>query len=382
MLKVLHVNDGDLDDPRIVNAAITGTKNGYAASFCGIRQNSRLTTTAFTDMKWINGFPAKARIARRSIPIFGRYWPWYPYPAYATQIEKELKHVIEEVRPDIIHAHNIFAAHYLSTFGIPMVLDDHELYSVYIHAKYESRQSIRDRVIRYIMEKRWREWERELGEEYPIITVNERIAEHHRSYCKNVFVVPNYPTQDTIRWMQFNEVHKNELCSVYIGTDTPENPTPVRDIRGLYDLFAENGKIETGMLARIGVSSPNTSRIRSFGFLPMEEAYKIMQEKCHIGLVPWHRHWFHDYCTPNKVCEYAHCGLWLIITDDISPIINEFRNLCDTIKDYDELSALLGHYNANPDELNAKRRKSLKYAQDNLIWEKEEHKILDAYKKA
>jgi glycosyltransferase involved in cell wall biosynthesis len=374
-LKILHINDGDLDDPRIVNAAITGKKAGYDVYFCGTNHSTPLSTDAFADLKQID-FTRKARLARPLIS-FLNYWPWYPYPHEARRVKRQLKHVIDQIRPDLIHAHNIFAGYYASSFGIPMVLDDHELYSVEVKAEYAEATGVKARMKARLKGGRWETYEHELGVRHPIITVSEKIADHHKQYCQSVFVVPNYPLQNAIKLINFANATKGNVQSVYLGRDSVLNPSSFRDITHLHEIFSDRRHV--GNLARIGVATPTTTTIRSFGLLRMEDAYTIMQQQCHIGLVPWHRHWFHEYCVPNKVFEYAHCGLWLITIDDILPVVNDFGSLCDTFGNYEELSNLLEYYNTHPDELNEKRLRSLKHAQTDLIWEKVEHKILEAY---
>lgn len=378
-LKVLHAHDSDLDDPRIISAAATGKKAGYDQYFCGMNLDSTLSTDVFTEMKWID-FSTPARVAKHFIPFVERYWNWYPYPRHAIWLERQLKQVIDEVRPDIIHAHNIFVAHYASDFGIPIVLDDHEFYSLHAIAKHERDTGFVNRMKMKLKYKRWSEWERQIGERYPIITVSNSIAEHHKQYCSHVFVIPNYPSKSSIEYNGFNEAKRNALCSAYVGADQVFRPNPIRNITGLYDIFNRNSGI--GRLVRIGVMSPNNSRIRSYGYIPLTDAYRILQQQCHVGLLPWAKHWFHKYCCPNKVYEYAHCGLWLITISDLSSVIEDFGSLCDRFDTYDELTSLLEHYNDNPEELNKKRLMTLKNAQSNFIWEKEERKVLEAYKLA
>lgn len=378
-LKVLHVHDSDLDDPRIINAAATGKKAGYEPYFCGYYMDATIDTDVFTATKWVK-FSDRARVAKHFIPLLEKYWKWYPYPQHAIWLERQFKEVIDEVRPDIIHAHNIFAAHYAAPSGLPMVLDDHEFYSLHAIAKHERDTGFLDRMKMKLKHKRWNEWEREIGERYPIITVSKPIAEHHKQYCSHVFVIPNYPSKTSIEFNGFNEAKKNMLCSAYVGADQVFRPNPIRNITGLYDIFNKNDK--TGKLIRIGVLSPNNSRIRSYGYIPLTDAYRILQRECQIGLIPWAKHWFHKYCCPNKVYEYAHCGLWLITINDLSPVMEDFGSLCDSFDKYDELASLLGYYNENPEELNKKRTVVLKHAQNNFIWEKEERKVLEAYKLA
>lgn len=377
-LKVLHINDGDLDDPRIISAALTGKKVGYDEYFCGENQGRGLNTNVFSQMRWIK-IPNRARISKCVHKSIDTIWKWYPYPQHALLLKQQLKNVVDEIRPDIIHAHNIFVAHVASEFGIPLVLDDHEFYSLHIKAQNQGMR-FRKRILAKIKEKLWSQWERELGQRHPIITVSSQIANHHKRYCKNTFVVPNYPNENTIKFDSFIESSKGKLCSAYLGRDSEQDPSSVRNITGLHDLFSTHENI--GKLLRIGVSEPNTQRIRSEGLLRMNEAYKMLNQSSHIGLLPWYRHWFHQYCNPNKVYEYAHCGLWLITIDDLKPVIDDFGSHCDTFHDYEELTSLLEYYNVHTDELNEKRKCSVKHAQDNFIWEKHEQKILEAYKVA
>lgn len=377
-LKVLHISDSDLDDPRIVSAAVTGNNAGYDEYFCGENKGHTFKTDAFTKFIWIT-IPSRARIAKEMPGVLGRYWTLYPYPRHALELERQIRKAVEETRPDIIHAHNIFTAHHASKLGIPMVLDDHELYSMHIKAQNENA-GLQKRIISGLKYDLWSQWEIDLGEKHPVITVSEQIAQHYRKFCKNAFVVPNYPNANTIRFDGMSEASKGMLCSAYLGRDLEESPNSVRNISGLHKVFS--GTQNTGNLLRIGVSEPNTSRIKSVGLLKMDDAYKTLNREAHIGLVPWKKHWFHEYCNPNKVYEYAHCGLWLAVTDDLKPVLDDFGKHCDKFSSHEELANLLVRYNDNPEELNRKRHASLEHARKNMVWEKVESRVLDAYKAA
>lgn len=375
-LKILHLTDGSIDDFRIINAALTGKKSDHRVYFCGEKPRTNFTTNIFEDVQWIK-ISNRARVSERLLSGIDQFWPFYPYPKHALSLQKQIKQCVEKIKPDIIHAHNIFVAYHSLNLKIPLVLDDHELYSVEIKANSKNF-SWKRKFTANLKEGLWKKWEQKIGEKHPIIAVSKTIAQHHKKYCKNVFVVPNYPTKNSIEMKKFIESTKDNMCSVYLGTDS-EDLNSIRNIRGLHEIFSS--KKDVGFLKRIGVSSPNNSKIQSFGFIPMREAYKIMQKYCHVGLLPWHHHWFHQYCCPNKVYEYAHNGLWLITIDDLTPVIDDFGKHCDKFSSYDNLSSLLEFYNQNPDDLNKKRRDILNFAKDNLIWEKNEDKILDAYKK-
>jgi len=377
-IKILHLTDGGLDDSRIIKAATTGKNSGHEVYYCGEKPRTNFKTDIFKETHWIN-VSDRARVSDLLITGLDNIWPFYPYPKHALSLRKQIKRAIEKIRPDIIHAHNIFVAYHSMNLGIPLVLDDHELYSVEIKASKENSTQ-KKKSAANLKESIWKRWEYKIGEKHPIITVTNPIADHHKKYCKKVYVVPNYPEKSLTQLKDLNDAIKGELCSVYIGTDSVDNSIPIRNIFGFHDIFF-SGK-DVGFLKRIGVSSPNNSKIQSFGFIPMKEAYQIMQISCHIGLLPWRHHWFHKYCCPNKVYEYAHNGLWLITIDDLKPVTDDFGKYCDKFSSYEQLASLLEFYNQNPDVLNQKRRDILDFAKNNLIWEKNESKILDAYKNA
>jgi glycosyltransferase involved in cell wall biosynthesis len=360
----------------VLKAATTGKKNGKKVFFAGEKPSKLVTKDFFDEIRWIK-IPKMGRVAATFGGTIGQVWPLYPYPKQALDLKNQIKKVVNELRPDIIHAHNIFVGIHALDAGIPMVLDDHELYSVNVQARMENMNG-RKKIEAKIKQRVWKKWEERIGEKFPIITTTKNQAKHHERYCKNVFVVPNYPRSDFISPEPFMEAVKNELVSAYIGKDIGSQ-NPHRNIEGLHEIFSSN---KIGKLVRIGVSQPNNSNIESTGFVHFSKAYQILQQKCHVGLMPWHPHWLHKYSSPNKPYEYAHCGLWVLTTSDLENVVDDFGDNCDTFDTYEKLKELLEHYNQNPDELNKKRKKSFEMAKTKLIWEVNEDQILNAYKKA
>jgi len=103
--------------------------------------------------------------------------------------------------------------------------------------------------------------------------------------------------------------------------------------------------------------------------------------KHHIGLLPWRKHWLHKYKDPNKPYEYAHAGLLTLSISDIPSVLNNLKNFVKTFEDYKELSDILTYYSNNLKEILEVKPKIRDYALKNLIWEKNEAKILEAYSK-
>jgi glycosyltransferase involved in cell wall biosynthesis len=87
--------------------------------------------------------------------------------------------------------------------------------------------------------------------------------------------------------------------------------------------------------------------------------------------------------SPNKIGEYAHCGLLPFVTSDADFVIGELAGHCETFDDYGQLKEKLAYYGSgNRDDLDKKRRALLTHAKSHLSWEKFESRILEAYKKA
>jgi hypothetical protein len=111
-LKIQHLSDASLPDWRTEKSAITASNCGHEVIFAG-RDSKNYQTKTFSkiyEIKWT----FKARIG---IPFY-----WH-------SVKKQVERVIREVRPDIVHAHNICSAKMISEFGLPFVYNDHEYWS-------------------------------------------------------------------------------------------------------------------------------------------------------------------------------------------------------------------------------------------------------------
>lgn len=374
-LKLLSLHDNGLNDPRIVNSALTAVKHGYTCYFAGTKADSWLDGSMFSSMEWISW----SKDARAGLP-FGYQ-----------ETCKQVKQVLDKIRPDIVHGHNIFAAQIAKRCGYPTVFDDHELHSVHARVKYESRNpTMKLKLTRSYIAWRWDSWERELSDS-PILCVSEKIAEHHHTYhnAAHVFVTKNYPHLNEVSAIEQPNHHLVDnipIRSVYLGGDGLYDYHPARDIQGMNETFLTNNDI--GTLLRIGdlhirVANGqyifNHPNIQVSGYIPLKNAYDLLQT-CHVGLLPWKRHWFHAYVNNNKSYEYVHAGLALFTIDDIPSVINDMPDCCVTFADLNDLKEKLRYYNEHKEDLQLLRERSLRNARTNLIWEKQESKIIEAYR--
>jgi hypothetical protein len=182
-VRILHLSDhvlpGGLISWRIEKSAISALNHGYEVFFGGPK-SSTATKGTFSKIYDIDWTPR----ARRGFP-----YEWHC-------IKKQIGKVLRQVRPDVVHANNIFSAKMISEFDVPFVYDDHEYWSSYVKRQieyYNSSRSnnnkssanalkkiLRPLVMRFFNSNFLRlgmKWEKQLVSSVPTITVSDKIAE-------------------------------------------------------------------------------------------------------------------------------------------------------------------------------------------------------------
>ena len=306
-----------------------------------------------------------------------------------------MKRVIDEVRPDIIHAHNIFSAKMAMEIGeYPLVYNDHEFWSVYVQRQLEAynltkqantgKSSFLRGIVRNIardfLKKRWvRIWsdaEKDIVTKVPTITVSQTIVEAHNKISDRNFLVPNFPLYKEIEFIG-EPIYHESLTSVYAGVEAKGLIKPThRNLEGFFETFEKHN---VGKLYVLGWDSPSTKNIVYCGYLDRENMYKEMANHS-TGLVPFKKHWSHKYISPNKAYEYAHAGLLVINTSGLTPISETMKGYCLEYENNDDLINILYHMSHNLEELYSKRIGIYKYARNMLLWEVHEKNIFEAYR--
>jgi len=386
-LRILHLSHDGLPDWRVEKSALSASIRGHEVVFGGTRPINPITKIF-------------SKVYEFDLPEGAKFG----IPFYLNNVKKQIEKIIKDVRPDIIHGHNIFVAKIISAFGIPFVYDDHEYTSVFARALAEpvkikdvyykktlksnsstritqTKKRIRklawNHLLKYRAVKLWSKWEREvLSTNCPVIVTNENVAHELRNNRHNidkVFAVPNCPMR-----MESNDLEKplfhSSLSSVHAGIDS-SGIHAHRNLDGLPEIYMNH---EIGDLIMIGMNGESSLKIKCFGILPRQSMYKEMM-KHSIGLMAYKKHWYHQYNSTNKAYEYAHAGLYVLCTSSFDPIIESFKGKCGIFEDYDGLASQLEYYRDDPEALYKKRIKSFEFARNNLVWEKFEDNILRAY---
>jgi glycosyltransferase involved in cell wall biosynthesis len=384
-MRILHVSHESLPDWRIEKSAIAASKLDNEVFFAG-RISNAYTRDAFSNIYQIN-WTAKARLG---IPFY-----WH-------SVKKQLDKVLKATKPDVIHAHNIFSAKMASEFEIPFVYDDHEYWSrlsMLLREIVQKKRTFEDRsqdtkhlknmlsemtrirrvLINSYAIRLWTNWEKEIVSSHPTITVSEQIAGELRTNynAKNVFVVPNFPMYSEVKDFE-KPRFLDSLSSVYAGVEARGDITPAhRKIDGFISTFLEE---DIGNLVIIGWNDKSTSnKVKYSGFLSRQDMFREMFNHS-IGLIPFKRHWSHIYISPNKAYEYAHAGLAVLTSSGFEPVKQILKEHCITFDDYEGMASKLMYFKENLDELYKRRLKIFDYARENLIWEKNEKFITEAYR--
>lgn len=367
-MKILYLTSFGLPNGRIEKSVFTAINNGYEVIFAG-RESPQYKNNIFSRMYSIT-WNAKAR--------FGIPYYWH-------MVRKQIIKIIEEVRPDIIHAHTIFPAKMINDLGIPFIYDDNEHWAQYAKLIYEitnSKNSSRlGKWLTKEMKKRaislWPTWEKEIVSNHPTITVSERIVTDLKKMgnTKDVFLVPNFPLEAEIKYIAIPKYNK-DINSVYQGRDgISVDIYPHKNLEGLESIFLKN---DIGNLIFIGWNEKNKEKIFFKGLLPRNVMFTEMSNY-DIGLLPWKKHWSHPYLNPNKYAEYAHSGLLIINTSSLETISDTLKGKSETIDNYNDLITKISYYKENTNDLYKKRLEVYNFAKKNLLWDNYEKNILHTY---
>ena len=379
-MKVLHLSDYGLPHRRIEKSAITGLNHGYRVFFAGKSPSNDYNDSKIFEKSFPLTWPTNNYNKVLLVPyiVLGKTSIW-------NSVKKQISKILEEIRPDIVHAHNLLCAKLISEFDVPMIYNDHEFWSVFIKRKYESKLISNNNIFsnkrKNFLYNRiiniWSKWESDIVSKYPTLVVSKTIGnEMKQKYSKEIFLLPNFPLKTESPISQIPEIH-DDLNSLYAGIESLKGVSIHRDITGLDRVFNEN---DVGKLILIGRTNfQPTERVICKGMLSRNDMYYEMA-KYSMGLIPFKMHWSHKYLNPNKAFEYAHSGLHIICTSSLSDVVETLDNNCTTIDDYNDLVTQLLYFRDNKEELYKKRVKVLSFAKENLIWEKYEKNIIEAYK--
>jgi hypothetical protein len=328
-MKILHISDTGLPDPRVERMALTMRDEGHDLFFLGGRDARNQYLSAFTEANMIplgNG----------------------PEIALDWRVKRRWIKAIDEVNPDVVHAHNVLVGHFLLDTEYPTIFDDHENLSrqrfVFMSRTWFKRNAARI-LLHYIPK-----WEIEMAKRYPVLTTVEGATLLYRNYTTKIGIVSNMPFLREVEWLE-NPPDRKGL--VFMGNDFSQPKfIPMRDmtgLRGLLDFDIINELPHHEMMMKLAT-------------------YRI-------GLIPYLPHPFQLDACPNKAYEYLHAGLQIVFNGNFSHLFsnnpfvhtfNDYSDIVDVIKSIPEI---------DPWDI-------MLHARENYIWDKSVNVVKEAYKQA
>jgi hypothetical protein len=305
-LKILHLEDGKRAI-RGERAAMLGRKIGIRNQLiAGPVQELILDETIFKKMKYIP-FTPKNRLG-------------FNQDYFLTKLEE----FIEEIDPDIIHAHNIVMAEIARKIGLPFIYDDHECWSQQI--KYSTRRKIKGIISLATQKLRYPRWEKRIITSTPVLVPSKGIRDFYKEKynAPHVYRFPNMPLLEEVDRIQFLKRDNKELITVVIGVSTKVSRKS-RNIEGFIDCWKDNDDI--GKLMIIGQNDlESEGNLISTGWVSHFDCYKHAS-KGHIGVIPFKPHKYHRFSGALKAYLYIHSGLPLVTPKSQL----EFKHVIDTI---------------------------------------------------
>ncbi len=315
-MRILHASHKCLPDQRVERSAYIAKNAGHEIIYLGMGPPNPPNLDVFTDIVMLPNINNRQVVTDK-------------------KIRKKWAEAVKRIRPDLIHANDLIAAVFSKDLGIPMVYDDHEYWSAQriIYKNWPLWKRVAIRPFLNIIP----EWEKEIVSNFVTITVSEAIAEAHRQYSDNVYVLQNFCLREEVQDLPINP---NRSGLAYVGNDFRRKRfSPHRDMTGLKDWV----------------------KFDSFSGLPRHELYLRLTDY-RYGLLPFKPNPYSKYANSAKTFDYLNCGLEVLMTDVLYEAHGE---LPFTFKftSYSEIPEILKqHQPAEPEEI-------MSYAHRNLVWE-------------
>ena len=363
-----------LPDPRTERIIYTLLNNEYNVTFIGpykdtaILNAEKITVLTFE--------PNKYAIAG-VFPFYNMY-------------KKQLIKILERLNPDILLAINITSATFLKGMNYPLVIDLREVLDLrYFYGTLYREGKISKFQHTWIVNKIIKD-EKELFERSNLITISKTSFEHYRLWfeTKKIEIAKNYPLLIESKEPLLSQARK-ELILTYIGKEILKHKygphSYHRDMSLTWKILRE--KIlpqKKAKLIVIGTSCDRKFHIRCLGYIPHLKIYEHISN-AHYGLLTMKPSPIHFYANLLRVYMFTFMGVIPIITSSFKDVIEDIKEYAITIDAFNfknDLQSKLEYIlEIDAETLMENKRKLLRYSRKNLIWEKNEKNILNAFKK-
>jgi len=194
-LRILHLSHAGLPDIRIEKTAVTMKKRGHEMLFLGGGPIRGQHLDVFDSTHTV-------RLGNSLQMVFD------------PNIKTRLLNSIAKLKPDVLHAHNVFIGKDLPKTDYPCIFNDHEYLSKQ-SSKFNARPFVR-RWAAKPMAMMLPRWETALISKFPTLTTHPNMTEAHKKIGRYVATVPNVPLREQVDHITESDSRKG---IAYVGGD-------------------------------------------------------------------------------------------------------------------------------------------------------------------
>ena len=338
--RILHISDQGFPDPRIERFSHLENKLGFKSYFCGniSKEQDKLSINDKFIQKYYLKQNAKIHLL---LP--------YSYSSY----KKEVKKVIDFVKPDIIQAHNFLSGKVCLDLGVPYIYNDHELWEYQVrsrnmqkHKKFlkKIQRKITDNIFLYNVKK----WNKRIIKGALSVIVVSDIPEDYLEWNKQIDIIPNFPTKEEIKLVLINIDSKERIRVLLVNKAVEANTA--ESLRKTFDVlipFVKEDKIIVDIFGHFP-SFLNTEELNLVDYKGMVSHEELSDnlKNYDLGLMefPENRRkiGMFKFYSPNRIFLFANAGIVPIIHKDmtflqrmipISIVVNEEKELIEHLEE-------------------------------------------------
>lgn len=302
---------------------------------------------------------------------------------------KICKKVIDEIKPDVVQAHDIKAAG-IGLLCVPketiFIFDDHEIPELSNKLNLDQAKGIFKKIVHYyrfvLMKYVFKRVTRRAN---LIVVVNEKVIDFYEKKKINrskMIAIENYASNDTLQIAKENADLVHEFFKkdkrkkiVHVSKGGKLSKDRVRDISIFVEAVTE---LDNWIIVVFG---PHDETYENYDvqFVPPvpRNEYLASCLKCDLALNTLIDTERTQYCSSNRLFEFVALGL-RVISNRVNTLVEKFGNYLiwmENLKTKDDVIKLLTNIDSYPSSEEIKE-KSLEF-----IWEEEIKKLVNQYKR-
>lgn len=380
MKKIVHLTESNIPDTRVEKTAYLQRQTGkYELHYIGGPQIKPPYLGVNIDEIFHSvNFLSWSRSTKLGLPF-----------AFSS-IRKEVHKLLIQIKPDLIHAHNIFAARICIELGYEFVYDDHEFWTYQALARNVVPKSFfaKRRITDYIFDKMIKKWEPLAFTNAKLVIgvsttqIDDIITMYNLENSRKKFIcVSNYPSKIEVDQMNslLKEKSIDKIMTILVGKTGGHFFTQSTD--KIVQSFSSNN-LPLTLLGKYDKKKV-PKNITFKGYVPHTEFLAIVSNH-QVGLMQFTKNElpeYYQYVAPNRIFFYVHLGVIPVFKNQMVFMKDVFGDLAYYVEDEYEIATLITKLHLTVEDVNLKSSELIEFAQKNILYEIEFENLEKEYDK-